>query len=97
MRKKPPLLTNHIDESLDKRFRSLKIRNYTILQRADGLNIVMRFFMHLHSPVTYCYNFSRIPVDGHYGRLVYNNLFVLYYKGIGCAKVDCQLLRKKIK
>ena len=63
----------------------MEVCNNTIFQRTNCFDVVMCFFMHLHSFPTHSDHLVGSSVDGYNRRLIYDYSVILYDQGIGCA------------
>ena len=81
--------TYHFDHTLDHGFGSLEISNHAVLQRANGFDVFMGLFMHLHGSVTYCNCIAGTAVNRYDRRLVYHHLIIYHNQRIGSTQVNC--------
>lgn len=95
MREESSSLTNHADKTFNHAFGSLEIGNYPIFKRADGFDILVCFFMHLHGTFSDGDGGIGFSVDGYDGWFIHDDLAVLNYQGIGGAEVDGEFLSEK--
>ena len=76
---------------------SVKVGNDSIPQRADRLDVFVRFAVHLLGLLADRNHLAGVSVQGHNRGLVHHNGVLVNNQRIGSTQVNRNFLRKKVK
>ena len=80
------------DETADHHLGRVEVRDHAVAERTDGADAGIRLLVHQLGLLAQGDTLVGSIVDGDDGRLVQDDLVVLEYDRVGCAKVHCELL-----
>src|ERR1051325_3682219 len=78
-------------------FGRIEVSDHTVLERANGLDVLVCFPMHLHGLLAYSDHFTGLAVDGHDRRLIHHHFIVMDDDRVRGPEVDRYFLSEKIQ
>jgi hypothetical protein len=88
---------DHVNHAADHVLSRMKICNYTVFKGTYGLDVFVRFAMHLLCLFANGQNFIGGAVDGHNRGLIYHYFIIKNDQRIGRSQVNRNLLGEKIE
>src|SRR5690606_4579684 len=86
-----------LDEHIDHLFRGIEVGDDPVLERPNGLNVLMGLSLHHTGLASHCDDLSRYAVPGHDGWTVHDHLVLVDDQGVCGSEVNGDLLGHEVK
>ena len=88
---------DELDHAFDHLLGRFKVGNHSVFEGTDGLDVLVRFSVHLLSQAADGHHVARHAVFGHDGRFIHHHFVLVVDDGVCRAQIHGNFLREKVE